>query len=409
MKENSSTLSNTNSALNKIPESPWSIFLIFLRLGLTSFGGPVAHLGYFRDEFIVRRRWMSEAQYADLLALCHFLPGPSSSQVGMGLGISQAGYAGAFAAWLGFTMPSALLLILIAFGVSNHHELIPASALHGLAIVAVAVIAQAVWGMTRSLCPDKPHLTLMVAVTCYLLVFPSIWGQVVVMLLAALIGMVLFKPKANTQDKPLTVPIKGRHGAIWLVIFFTLLWLLPLLASTFASQSMLLVDAFYRAGSLVFGGGHVVLPLLEAETVQSGWVSEEVFLAGYGATQAMPGPLFTFAAFLGASINSTAGAFITGMLCLVAIFLPSFLLIVGVMPFWEKLRHHYLIQAALMGVNAAVVGLLFAALYSHAWTNAIYTPKHAALALMAFAALTVWKLPPWLVVIAGSAIAWIVL
>lgn len=388
-------------------ESPWSVFLIFLRLGLTSFGGPVAHLGYFHDELIVRRRWMTERQYADLLALCHFLPGPSSSQVGLGLGISQAGYAGALAAWLGFTMPSALILILIAFGISSNSDIIPATALHGLAIVAVAVIAQAVWGMMRSLCPDRPRLTLMVIVTCFLLLFPSAWAQVIAMLAAAIIAWFLFKPESNEQDNPLPSPIKRSHGVLSLSLFFIFLLSLPLLAKLFPTQAMVLFDAFYRAGSLVFGGGHVVLPLLHAETIPTGWVSQEAFLAGYGATQAMPGPLFTFAAFLGASMSTPYGAFITGMICLLAIFLPSFLLVVGALPFWEELRHHHGTRAALMGVNAAVVGLLLAALYSHAWVDAILSPKDFALALVALTALMAWKLPPWLVVIAGGLIAWV--
>lgn len=260
--------------------SPWSVFLIFLRLGLTSFGGPVAHLGYFRDELIVRRRWMTEQQYADLIALCHFLPGPSSSQVGMGLGISQAGYAGAFAAWLGFTMPSALLLILIAYAINSESALLPPSVLHGLAIVAVAVISQAVWGMGRSLCPDKSRFTLMIAATCYLLLFPSTWGQILVMLLAALVGVVCFKPETQRQDAELKSPMSKRHGLLFLSLFFILLLLLPLAAKLFPNQALILFDAFYRAGSLVFGGGHVMLPLLQAETVPSGLVSAEAFMAG---------------------------------------------------------------------------------------------------------------------------------
>ena len=405
-KENHST---TNISTEQSSENAWSVFLIFLRLGLTSFGGPVAHLGYFRNEFITRRRWLSEHQYADLLALCHFLPGPSSSQVGMGLGISKAGYAGAFAAWFGFTMPSALLLILFAFGINNYHEMIPTTALHGLGIVAVAVIAQAVWGMSRSLCPDKPRITIMIAVSCFLLLFPSIWGQVVAMLVAALIAMFLFKPEVNEQDTPMAMPITQRQGIVWLSAFFILLFTLPLLAQLFPTQFMQLIDGFYRAGSLVFGGGHVVLPLLQAETLQTGLLSEEIFLAGYGATQAVPGPLFTFAAFLGAAIDSSSGAFVTAMICLVAIFLPSFLLVAGALPFWEKLRQHNRIRAALMGVNAAVVGLLLTALYSHAWVGAIQSPKDFALVLIALSALMVWKLPPWLVVIGGSFVAWLVL
>lgn len=387
--------------------SPWSVFLIFLRLGLTSFGGPIAHLGYFRDELIVRRRWMTEQQYADLIALCHFLPGPSSSQVGMGLGISQAGYAGAFAAWLGFTMPSALLLILIAYAINSESALLPPSVLHGLAIVTVAVISQAVWGMGRSLCPDKSRFTLMIAATCYLLLFPSTWGQILVMLLAALIGVVCFKPETQRQDAELKSPMSKRHGLLFLSLFFILLLLLPLAAKLFPNQALILFDAFYRAGSLVFGGGHVMLPLLQAETVPSGLVSAEAFMAGYGATQAVPGPLFTFAAFLGASMHTAYGPFITGMLCLLAIFLPSFLLVLGALPFWESLRRLGPIRAALMGVNAAVVGLLLAALYRHVWLDAIDSSQDFALALIAFCALMIWQLPPWLVVIGGSLIAWL--
>mgnify|MGYP001758809334 FL=1 len=387
--------------------SPWSVFLIFLRLGLTSFGGPIAHLGYFRDELIVRRRWMTEQQYADLIALCHFLPGPSSSQVGMGLGISQAGYAGAFAAWLGFTMPSALLLILIAYAINGESALLPPSVLHGLAIVAVAVISQAVWGMGRSLCPDKSRFTLMIAATCYLLLFPSTWGQILVMLLAALIGVVCFKPETQRQDAELKSPMSKRHGLLFLSLFFILLLVLPLTAKLLPNQALILFDAFYRAGSLVFGGGHVMLPLLQAETVPSGLVSAEAFMAGYGATQAVPGPLFTFAAFLGASMHTAYGPFITGMLCLLAIFLPSFLLVLGALPFWESLLRLGPIRAALMGVNAAVVGLLLAALYRHAWLDAIDSSQDFALALIALCALMIWQLPPWLVVIGGSLIAWL--
>ncbi len=389
-------------------ESAWSVFLIFLRLGLTSFGGPVAHIAYFRDELITQRRWLSEQHYADLLALCHFLPGPSSSQVGMCLGISQAGYTGAFAAWFGFTMPSALLLILFAVGLTNYHDMLPSSALHGLTIVAVAVIIQAVWGMGRSLCPDKPRITLMIAVSCFLLLFPSSWAQVLAILAAAAIGLFVCTPEKNQPHQPLNINITKQQGVIWISLFFVLLFSLPLLVELVPSQSVQLFDSFYRTGSLVFGGGHVVLPLLQAETVQNGLLTEEVFLAGYGATQAVPGPLFTFAAFLGAAINGTSGVFITAMICLIAIFIPSFLLIAGALPFWEKLRHQSQVRAAFMGVNAAVVGLLLAALYNHAWVGAIQSPQDVVLMLVALTALTIWKLPPWLVVIGGSAIAWIV-
>lgn len=387
--------------------SVWTVFLIFLRLGLTSFGGPVAHLGFFRNELIVRRRWLSEQAYADLLALCHFLPGPTSSQVGMGLGMSQAGLRGAFAAWLGFTMPSAIILMVAAITIGSHRELIPEGLLQGLAVVVVAVIAQAVWGMMRSLCPDAPRASLMIAVCCYLLLFPSAWGQVIAIGAAALIGILFFKDKAQQQENPITMSVKPTIAIVCLACFIVLLVTLPLLAQIFPTQALLISDAFYRAGSFVFGGGHVVLPLLQTATVDTAWVTQDTFLAGYGLTQAMPGPLFTFAAFLGASMDGAYGSIVTGMLALVAIFLPSFLLIVGVLPFWDSLRQRRHIRSALLGVNAAVVGLLVAALYSHAWVPAIRSNQDFALALVALTALTAWKMPPWLVVLAGALIGWL--
>ncbi len=384
--------------------SPWAVFLIFLRLGLTSFGGPVAHLGYFRDEFVVRRHWLSERSYADLVALCQFLPGPASSQVGMALGLSRAGYAGALAAWLGFTLPSAIALILFALGIASYGDAMPAGVLHGLKVVAVAVVAQAVWGMARTLCPDVPRLSIMVAATCCVLLVPSAWGQVGVIIAAALIGLVAFRPQPGTAHEPLPISIRRRTGLLWLVLFSALLLGLPLLASLFPGPLLAMVDAFYRAGSLVFGGGHVVLPLLQAEVVPTGWVDGDAFLAGYGAAQAVPGPLFTFAAFLGASMNQAPGGWLGGLVALLAIFLPSFLLVLGALPFWEQLRRNRRTQAALMGVNAAVVGLLLAALYQPVWTSAIHRPEDFGLALVALTALLFWKLPPWLVVLGSGAL-----
>ena len=384
--------------------SPWAVFLIFLRLGLTSFGGPVAHLGYFRDEFVVRRHWLSERSYADLVALCQFLPGPASSQVGMALGLSRAGYAGALAAWLGFTLPSAIALILFALGIASYGDAMPAGVLHGLKVVAVAVVAQAVWGMARTLCPDVPRISIMVAATCCVLLVPSAWGQVGVIIAAALIGLVAFRPQPGTAHEPLPISIRRRTGLLWLVLFCALLLGLPLLASLFPSPLLTMVDAFYRAGSLVFGGGHVVLPLLQAEVVPTGWVDGDAFLAGYGAAQAVPGPLFTFAAFLGASMNQAPGGWLGGLVGLLAIFLPSFLLVLGALPFWEQLRRNRRTQAALMGVNAAVVGLLLAALYQPVWTSAIHRPEDFGLALVALTALLFWKLPPWLVVLGSGAL-----
>lgn len=387
-------------------QSPWSVFLVFLRLGLTSFGGPVAHLGYFREEFVTRRQWLNERSYADLVALCQFLPGPASSQVGMALGLTRAGYSGALAAWLGFTLPSALALILFALGITHYAALMSPGFLHGLQVVAVAVIAQALWGMARSLCPDAARATLMALSTAVVLLLPSAWSQVVVVIAAGLAGLALFKPAALPTHEPLNVPVSRRSGLIWLGIFAFGLAALPLVAGFTASPALDVVDAFYRTGSLVFGGGHVVLPLLQAEVVPAGWVSEEAFLAGYGAAQAVPGPLFTFAAFLGASMPGELNGWSGGLLCLVAIFLPSFLLIVGAMPFWEALRRHPQVQAALAGINAAVVGLLLAALYQPAWTSSIRSVQDFVLGLFALIALTFWKLPPWLVVIATGLGGW---
>lgn len=386
---------------------PWLIFLIFLRLGLTSFGGPIAHLGYFREEFVTRRSWLSERSYADLVALCQFLPGPASSQVGIALGLSRSGYAGAAAAWAGFTLPSAIALILFALGISNYGDVISPDALHGLKVVAVAVVVQAVWGMARNLCPDVLRVTIMVIATCVVLLVPSAWGQVGVIAVAGITGLLLFKPAQEAAHDPLPITVSHRAGVICLTLFFVLLVGLPVLAQLMPNQTVAMVDAFFRAGSLVFGGGHVVLPLLQAEVVHSGWVSNEAFLAGYGAAQAVPGPLFTFASFLGASMSTAPSGWSGGMICLLAIFAPSFLLVAGALPFWERLRHSIHTQAALAGINAAVVGLLLAALYQPVWTSAIHQPQDFGLALLALVALMFWKIPPWLVVIGCGAAGWL--
>jgi chromate transporter len=387
--------------------STWSVFLIFLRLGLTSFGGPIAHLGYFRDEFVTRRRWLTERSYADLVVLCQFLPGPASSQVGMALGLSRSAYAGALAAWVGFTLPSAIVLILFALGISSHGDALAPGALHGLKVVAVAVVIQAVWGMAKNLCSDTLRVTLMAIATCVVLIVPSAWGQIGVIVVAGATGLLLFKPVQTATHDPLSITVSHRAGVVWLSLFFALLVGLPVLAQLVPNQAVARVDAFYRAGSLVFGGGHVVLPLLQAEVVPSGWVSNEAFLAGYGAAQAVPGPLFTFASFLGASMSSAPSGWIGGMICLVAIFAPSFLLMVGVLPFWERLRRNVRMQAALAGINAAVVGLLLAALYQPVWTSAIHQPEDFGLALVAFVALMFWELPPWLVVVGSGVAGWL--
>jgi chromate transporter len=310
-------------------------------------------------------------------------------------------------AWAGFTLPSAVALILFSLGISNYGDAISPGALHGLKVVAVAVVAQAVWGMGRNLCTDVLRVTIMAIATCVVLLVPSAWGQVGMIAAAGIAGLLLFKPIQENAHDPLPITVSRRAGVIWLTLFFALLVGLPVLAQLMPSQTLAMVDAFFRAGSLVFGGGHVVLPLLQAEVVPSGWVSNEAFLAGYGAAQAVPGPLFTFASFLGASMSTTPSGWIGGMICLLAIFAPSFLLVVGALPFWERLRQSVRTQAALAGINAAVVGLLLAALYRPIWTSAIHQPQDFGLALVALVALMFWKLPPWLVVICSGAAGWL--
>jgi chromate transporter len=384
-----------------------AVFRIFLMLGLTSFGGPIAHLGYFRNEFVERRQWLSERSYADLIALCQFLPGPASSQVGLALGMSQAGYRGAAAAWLGFTLPSALALMALAVGISSSGQQLNGGLLSGLKIAAVAVVAQAVWGMARNLCPDAPRVTLMAIAACLVLASPTAWGQVSVIVAAGLAGLWLFKPVARNHDHDvIPVTVSRRAGALWLILCFGLLAGLPLLAVLWPSQGMAMFDAFFRAGALVFGGGHVVLPLLQTAVVPTGWVGNDMFLAGYGAAQAVPGPLFTFAAFLGAASNQAPTGWLGGLIALLAIFAPSFLLIAGALPFWEQMRRNARMQAALMGINAAVVGLLLAALYNPVWINAITDATDFALALLALVALTYWRLPSWLVVLLCAVAGW---
>ncbi|MYM75005.1 chromate efflux transporter [Duganella sp. FT134W] len=389
-------------------ESVWGIFLVFLRLGLTSFGGPIAHLGYFRDEFVTRRRWLSERSYVDLVALCQFLPGPASSQVGMALGLLRHGYGGALAAWAGFTLPSAGVLILFALGLASHAAAIPAGALHGLKVVAVAVVAQAVWGMARNLCAGTVRLMMMAAAAAVALLVPTAIGQISIIAAAGILGLFWFKPQQVPQHDPLPIKVSRSAGVLWLSLFFGLLLGLPMLSALLPNQTIADINAFFRAGALVFGGGHVVLPLLQAAVVPTGWVSNDAFLAGYGATQAVPGPLFTFAAFLGASMNRAPSGWLGGLVCLLAIFAPSFLLIAGALPFWERLRGNMRMQAALIGVNAAVVGLLLAAFYQPVWTSAIDAPQDLGIALLALVALMFWKLPPWLVVVGGSIVGWLV-
>lgn len=371
------------------------VFLTFLRMGCQCFGGPVAHLGYFRDEFVIRRRWLDERTYVDLVALCQFLPGPSSSQVGMGIGLIKAGLPGVLAAWVGFTLPSALLMLAFAYGMLETGDALGTGWLQGLKVMAVAVVAQAVWGMARTLCPDRTRQGFAVVAAILVLAWPGPAGQLVAIGFGALFGRLILKGGASA-DGALTLSIGRRTGVAALALFFVLLAGLPIAVAAFQDQSLAVFDSFFRAGSLVFGGGHVLLPLLQAHVVPPGWVDADTFLAGYGAAQALPGPLFSIAAYLGAVMRPEGGV-VLALLCLLAIFLPSFLLLVGALPFWNALRARPGVQSALMGVNAAVVGLLIAVLFDPVWTGTVHGTADFVLLLIAFGALTVLRLPPWLV------------
>ena len=387
-------------------QSVITVFFTFLQLGLTSFGGPVAHLGYFREAFVERRRWIDERSYADLVALCQFLPGPASSQVGIGIGLAKAGLPGAFAAWLGFTLPSALALIIFGYGILEFQETIPTGVLHGLKVVAVAVVAQAVWGMARTLCPDTPRITLTVIAAVAVIVSPTPLMQIAVIAAGGIAGLFFLQSDIQKDNSSLEIETSRGVAIVAIALFFALLLSLPLIAATLPSQGLSLFDSFYRSGSLVFGGGHVVLPLLQSEVVPTGWVSNDAFLAGYGAAQAVPGPLFTFSAYLGTVTGPTPNGWLGGLICLVAIFLPSFLLVVGALPFWDALRQLGPVQKALTGVNAVVVGLLLAALYNPVWTSGILSPGDFALGICAFTLLVFWKTPSWLIVIFTAAGGW---
>ncbi|WP_113927844.1 chromate transporter [Bacillus sp. P14.5] len=379
------------------------ILIISTRLGLTSFGGPVAHLGYFHNEYILRKKWMDEKSYADLVALCQFLPGPASSQVGIGIGVMRAGALGGIVSFIGFTLPSVIALILFAV-LLTEVDVMNAGWIQGLKIVAVAVVAHAILGMSEKLTPDLPRKTLALLALIVTLLWQSAVSQVAVILIAGIAGFLLFKNHAAEKDSELKVPITKRFALICLTLFFTLLILLPMLREATALDWIAMFDSFYRSGSLVFGGGHVVLPLLEQEFVPSGWLSEETFLAGYGAAQAVPGPLFTFAAYLGAVINGWQG----GLIATIAIFLPAFLLIFGTLPFWDSLRRNPKIKGALMGVNAAVIGILISAFYHPIWTSSILAPIDFAFAAVLFSMLVYWKLPPWMVVLTGAIGGWLI-
>ncbi len=384
------------------------VLLAFLKLGLASFGGPVAHLGYFRAEFVERRRWLDDRSYSDLIALCQFLPGPASSQVGIGLGLGRAGWPGAVAAWIGFTLPSAIAMIVFAYSLAQWPGLSASGALHGLKVVAVAVVAQAVLGMARSLCPDRLRAGIAVVAALLVLAVPSAFGQVTAIIAGGLVGRWALRLDHATPARHRARGVSRRAGALLLASCGILLLGLPLLAATSESVILRGFASFYQAGALVFGGGHVVLPLLQAGVVPNGWVSTDAFLAGYGAAQAVPGPLFSFAAYLGAAMPAPLGGWIGGLAMLLAIFLPGFLLVVGALPFWEALRQRGAAQSTIAGINAAVVGVLAAALYDPVWTSAIHTRADFGLALAAFGLLQFGKVSPVIVVLLAAAVGWMI-
>ena len=388
--------------------SPLEVLRVFLKLGVSCFGGPIAHIGYFRDEFVVRRKWIDEHAYADLVALCQFLPGPASSQTGFSIGLMRAGYPGALAAWTGFTLPSAVALVLFAYGAGALRGPVGTGLLHGLKLTAVAIVAQAVWGMARSLCPDRERASIAVAAALIILFSTSSVAQIGAIALGGLAGLWLCRNGSAAPSGHVTLPVSKRAGLMALTLFFVLLGGLPLLRAITASSGVMLFEAFYRSGALVFGGGHVVLPLLREAFVTPGWLNDDAFLAGYGAAQAVPGPLFTFAAYLGTVVTPNPHGVAGAVLGLVGIFLPGVLILLGTLPFWDAFRKRAAAQAVMRGVNAAVVGLLGAALYSPVWTSSVKAPADFGIALVGFVLLTAWRAPP-LVVVATSAIGGVLL
>ena len=396
------------SSEDRSPGTAIEVLLIFLRLGVSCFGGPIAHIGYFRDEFVTRRRWLDEQSYADLVGLCQFLPGPASSQVGFSIGLMRAGYLGGLAAWTGFTLPSAALLVLFAYGAGALGGPLGTGLLHGLKLVAVAIVAQAVWGMARALCPDRERATMATIAALIVLLGASSVAQIGAILFGAIAGLWFCEAAPAASAAPIAMPVSRRAGLAALAAFFVLLGLFVLPAHF--PQGIDLFAAFYRSGALVFGGGHVVLPLLREAFVAPGWVGDDAFLAGYGAAQAVPGPLFTFAAYLGFVVRPEPNGLAGAALGLVGIFLPGILILVGTLPFWDAFRVRPRAQAAMRGVNAAVVGLLGAALYNPVWVSSVRTPADFAVALVGFVLLVVWRAPPLVVVavsaIGGIALAW---
>jgi chromate transporter len=382
--------------------SALEVLLTFLKLGVTSFGGPVAHIGYFREEIVVRRRWVDDAAYTDLVALCQFLPGPASSQVGFALGLIRAGYWGGLAAWAGFTLPSTVLMVAFAFGAGAIRGAVGAGLLHGLKLVAVAIVAQAVWGMARTLCPDRQRAAIAAIAAVLILSGGSSLIQLVAIGSGGILGLWLCRTPSAAPMGTLGAPVSRGIGILSLSLFFGLLACLPLLVRLGVAQGIALFDAFYRTGALVFGGGHVVLPLLRDAVVTPGWVNDNSFLAGYGAAQAIPGPLFTFAAYLGAIVTPQPNGIVGATLALVGIFLPGILILIGTLPFWDTFRSRIGAQAAMRGINAAVVGLLGAALYTPVWTSSVHNPADVSVAIIGFVLLTAWRTPPIVVVIIGT-------
>ena len=375
----------------------WSIWWTALKLGLTSFGGPVAHLGYFHETYVTRKKWIDEKSYAELVALCQFLPGPASSQVGIGIGAMRAGLWGAIVAWLGFTLPSVLMLVAFAYMILSYNVGTPGW-LHGLKLVAVAVVAQAVLGMAGKLAAGRLRASLAFGVMAVVLLWQVPWAQVAAIAAAGIIGLLLFKQEKPEALLPQSFRIGYRTGMICLSLFVLLLIGLPIARMFTTNEWISIMDSFYRTGSLVFGGGHVVLPLLETEILQNGWMSKEDFIAGYGAAQAVPGPLFTFAGYLGVLVHGIPGA----IAAVLAVFLPGFLLVIGVMPFWNRVRDNEKLKGVLSGMNVAVVGILFAALYDPIWKSSVTSTSDFVIAAGLFSLLIFWKLQPWMVVAAGA-------
>jgi chromate transporter len=378
------------------------VLAVSLKLGVTSFGGPVAHLGYFHHEYVVRRKWIGEEAFGDLVALCQFLPGPASSQVNMSIGMSRAGLGGALAAWVGFTLPSAAAMTAFAF-LTGAGGVMGSGWLHGLLLAAVAIVAQAVWAMARRLAPDAKRAAMAAVAAIVSLLVPSALTQIALIAAGAFAGRLLLSSAAEAPREKLPLDVPRPLAVAFLVVFVVLLAGLPLARMLFPAQALAVAESFYRVGSLVFGGGHVVLPLLHREVVPPGWISDSVFMAGYALAQAVPGPLFTFSAYLGSAMSTGAARICLAAISLGAIFLPSFLLLVGILPFWNELRARPSFQSALAGINAAVVGLLAAALYTPVWTSAVFTAPDFCIVLGAFALLTRMNAPPWLVVALGAA------